>query len=152
MEILISTADEDKHAGLQRDVAEKPLALHPSPVSSSSHLHHSFDEAVAFAVGAPATVLEAAALLAVVTAAAVDVAVLLLLHQLLLRTCCNEFSAFPCPESMLELGGNEFIMFCCAVETPDKADIELCCKLVILLCGIVTTEPCTFIDCNCGFI
>ena len=62
-------------------------------------------------------------------------------------TGCKELREFPCPESKLEPGCSEFIMFGCAVEAPDK-DIELCCRLDIEFSGIVGTEPCKFIDCN----
>jgi len=36
--------------------------------------------------------------------------------------CCNELSAFPCPESKLEPGCIGFIMFDCDVESPDKVE------------------------------
>ena len=62
-------------------------------------------------------------------------------------TGCKELREFPCPESKLEPGCSEFIMFGCAVEAPDK-DRELCCRLDIEFCGIVGTEPCKFIDCT----
>ena len=56
-----------------------------------------------------------------------------------LMFCCNEVSAFPCPESKLALGCSQFITFCCGFDRPHKEDIELGCKLGTLFCCIVAT-------------
>lgn len=70
IEHQVSTAEGDTPgAGLQSGVAGKLRFWHPSAVSSSNHLHHSFDEAEAFDLAA--TVHSAAAYFAGAFVAAV---------------------------------------------------------------------------------